>query len=221
MSEWRQRLMEFIATPAAAFGYCWDSDGVLRVWNADRSVCALIDLMEFSWKGYFTLEFGFYSPLIARLRGSAVNGLPDVGHCNSSGFSFRPRELGMECPPKGWRVTSAEELDEAGNSISQQLTAHFPDLFRRFFSLRGWGPFCREMIQKYPCGHGKFWTMLGYVMLADGTVTDSDCRQVIECHAAESDAAKMQNKIPFHLDRQRVLLADRHQLFQGSAFGLL
>ena len=203
--------MEIIAKPAAAFGYCMDSDGVLRVWNADRSVCALIELTELSWKGHFTLEIGFYSPIIATLRGEgATNRLPMAGH--SSGFFFRPRDLGMTCPNTGWRVTSAAELDEVGNSISQELTAILPSCLHRFFSLRAWGSYCREMIEKYPCGHGRYWAMLGYVLLVDDTATDSDCLQVIECHSAESDAAKMQNKIPFHLDRQRVLLAERHKL---------
>ena len=199
----QMQLTSILSDQLSALGFVANGPDWL---TSDTPVVSIVSIQEFSLKEHFTINFGFCAPAISRLNMHPVR--TSIAECNSTGFSFRPREIGISAPPVGWR--KCEDISTQLQVLNDEISHIFVPVFRRLSNLHQWICHCEDELGGRTTGRGRFWTRIVDVMLVSRDVADDDIEVAIRQHEAEQ-SIRRQNRLTYHIDRQRSLIELRRR----------
>lgn len=115
----------------------------------------------------------------------------------------------MKLQLDGWQIADEEELQTVGLLFRNTLESHLPRLIGQFMAFDGWICYFRHLVDGRTAGRGMPWSMLGYALLASGTCSFEEIRQVLASHSQEDGSRKSSNRLDMHLEKQRALALER------------
>lgn len=200
---------KYLASVLESFGLELGPDLVFRKWNAEHNLCATVEVRQLSGKRY-TVELGFFSPFICRCFELRIPELPRPWHCTAAGIFYRIDEFLGRKLCNGWEIDSLEKANHVGRLFQEALISRLGELFQRFMEIEGWIGHFRSCLDKQTAGRGYPWSMLGYALLSSDNTTLQEIETVIDAHARDDSARRLQNRIDIHIERQGEMVRKRY-----------
>ena len=188
-------------------GFTLERDGVLRRWDAERQLCAVVSVFSFERpRDAFTAELGFWSKFVYEQFGLPPEDAPTIPSCRATRTAYRLENLMGQKVAAGWFIRDEGELRSVTEIFRREVPLHVRQLRERLGSMPGWVKHFSDRVAnpELTGSRGIDLSMLAYALLAAPPTDLAPVSLVLARH--EELPSRQRLAVP--LDRQRRLVRE-------------